>query len=91
MHRSVAAVVAVAATLVGATGASAAAPYVVADVAAGRVLMSEDATMPWYPASVTKLMTAYVTLKQLRAGANPPETAIPVSPRAPRSPPRRSA
>ncbi len=28
----------------------------------GKVLQAENATYPWYPASVTKLMTAYVTL-----------------------------
>ena len=29
----------------------------------GKVLQADNATMPWYPASVTKIMTAYVTLK----------------------------
>ena len=29
----------------------------------GKVLQAENATIPWYPASVTKIMTAYVTLK----------------------------
>ena len=29
----------------------------------GKVLQAENATYPWYPASVTKLMTAYITLK----------------------------
>ena len=30
----------------------------------GKVLEAENATVPWYPASVTKLMTAYVTLRR---------------------------
>jgi len=34
----------------------------------GKVLQAENATMPWYPASVTKLMTAYVTLKAVKDG-----------------------
>lgn len=34
----------------------------------GRVLQAENATYPWYPASVTKLMTAYVTLKAVKEG-----------------------
>src|SRR3981189_1383584 len=34
----------------------------------GRVLQAENATYPWYPASVTKLMTAYVTLKAVKDG-----------------------
>ena len=29
----------------------------------GKVLHAENATVPWYPASLTKLMTAYVTLQ----------------------------
>ena len=32
----------------------------------GKVLQAENATYPWYPASVTKLMTAYVTLKAVK-------------------------
>jgi D-alanyl-D-alanine carboxypeptidase len=32
----------------------------------GNVIHGENATYPWYPASVTKLMTTYVTLKALR-------------------------
>jgi len=75
---------------VSATPALAAAPFVVADVATGRVLAAEDATMPWYPASVTKLMTTYVALKRLRAGAIGLETPIPVSRRAAASPPSKS-
>src|SRR6202158_4983424 len=34
----------------------------------GKVLEAESATYPWYPASVTKLMTAYVTLSSIKAG-----------------------
>ena len=68
----------------------AAAPFVIADVATGRVLAAEDATMPWYPASVTKLMTTYVALKRLRAGAIGLETPIPVSRRAASAPPSKS-
>ncbi len=32
----------------------------------GKVLRAENATYPWYPASVTKLMTAYVTLQAVK-------------------------
>lgn len=62
---------------------------IVADVDSGRVLYSEDATHPWYPASVTKLMTVYVTLKALAAGQIGLETAIPVSKRASAAPPSK--
>jgi D-alanyl-D-alanine carboxypeptidase len=34
----------------------------------GKVLQADNATMPWYPASVTKIMTAYVTLKAVKDG-----------------------
>lgn len=64
-------------------------PAIVADVDSGRVLYAEDATQPWYPASVTKLMTVYVTLKALAAGQIGLETAIPVSKRASVAPPSK--
>ena len=64
-------------------------PAIVADVDSGRVLYAENATQPWYPASVTKLMTVYVTLKALEAGEIGLETAIPVSKRAAAAPPSK--
>jgi D-alanyl-D-alanine carboxypeptidase len=33
----------------------------------GKVLHAENATMPWYPASITKVMTAYVTLQAVKS------------------------
>jgi D-alanyl-D-alanine carboxypeptidase len=48
----------------------------------GRVLHSENATHPWYPASVTKVMTAYVTLKAVKAGRLSLDTLLTVSPNA---------
>lgn len=70
-------------------GATAASPYVVVDASSGRVLMQEDATMPWHPASVTKLMTAYVALKSMREGSVGWETPIPVTVRASRASPSK--
>ncbi|MBN8964556.1 MAG: D-alanyl-D-alanine carboxypeptidase, partial [Rhizobiales bacterium] len=32
----------------------------------GKVLYAENATMPWYPASLSKLMTTYVTLQAVK-------------------------
>ena len=32
----------------------------------GKVLQAENATYPWYPASVSKLMTAYLTLRAVK-------------------------
>jgi D-alanyl-D-alanine carboxypeptidase len=34
----------------------------------GRVLHAENATYPWYPASLTKLMTAYIALRAVDEG-----------------------
>ena len=46
----------------------------------GKVLQAENATYPWYPASVTKLMTAYVTLKAVKDGRITLDTLLTVSP-----------
>jgi D-alanyl-D-alanine carboxypeptidase len=59
--------------------AAKATPALVVEVDSGKVLMAEDATKPWYPASVTKLMTAYVTLKAIRAGRVTPQTLVTVT------------
>lgn len=48
----------------------------------GKVLHAENATYPWYPASVTKLMTAYVVLKAVRDGRLSLDTLLTVSPTA---------
>jgi D-alanyl-D-alanine carboxypeptidase len=48
----------------------------------GKVLHAENATYPWYPASLTKLMTLYVTLQAMRERRITPDTLITVSPRA---------
>jgi D-alanyl-D-alanine carboxypeptidase len=46
----------------------------------GKVLQAENATYPWYPASVTKIMTAYVTLKAVKEGRLSLDTLLTVSP-----------
>ncbi len=48
----------------------------------GKVLHAENATYPWYPASLTKLMTLYVTLQAMRERRLTAETMITVSARA---------
>lgn len=48
----------------------------------GKVLQAENATIPWYPASVTKIMTAYVTLKAVKDGKITLDTLLTVSPTA---------
>ena len=48
----------------------------------GKVLEAENATFPWHPASLTKLMTAYVTLKAVKDGKITLDTLLTVSPTA---------
>src|SRR5215472_9547670 len=38
------------------------------EASTGKVLHAENATYPWYPASTTKLMTAYTTLRAVKEG-----------------------
>jgi D-alanyl-D-alanine carboxypeptidase len=59
----------VAGAMAGLSGRPAAAEaLLLVDVNTGKVLHAENATYPWYPASVTKLMTTYTTLRALREG-----------------------
>src|SRR5256886_7840399 len=48
----------------------------------GRVLHAEHATHPWYPASVTKIMTAYVTMRAVKEQRLSFDTVLTVSPNA---------
>ena len=57
-------------------GAAEAANSIAIDVATGKVLSQSNATQRWYPASTTKLMTAYVALKALEEGTVQLDTPI---------------
>jgi D-alanyl-D-alanine carboxypeptidase len=52
----------------GARAAPAPQSSIVVDAATGAVLSSSDPTMLWRPASLTKLMTLYITFEELAAG-----------------------
>jgi D-alanyl-D-alanine carboxypeptidase len=52
------------------------------DAESGKVLQAENATYPWYPASTSKLMTTYVTLKAVKDGRITFDTLFTVSPNA---------
>lgn len=43
-------------------------PRIVVDVNSGRVVEHEEAFRRWYPASLTKLMTAYTTFRAVKSG-----------------------
>jgi D-alanyl-D-alanine carboxypeptidase len=50
------------------TTAAAAEALLVIEAESDKVLYAQNAGYPWYPASVTKLMTAYVTLRAVKEG-----------------------
>jgi D-alanyl-D-alanine carboxypeptidase len=49
------------------------------EASTGKVLFSENATSPWYPASVTKLMTLYTTLRAVKEGTITLDTPLVIS------------
>ncbi len=57
-------------------------PSIVIDVATGQVLEQDQATAVWFPASTSKLMTAYVALDAVRKGRITLDTPLVVSERA---------
>jgi D-alanyl-D-alanine carboxypeptidase len=69
--------------------AFAATPALVIEVDSGKVLYAERATDPWYPASITKLMTAYVALSAVREGRLTLDTPLTVSELAASMPPSK--
>jgi D-alanyl-D-alanine carboxypeptidase len=78
------------ATLAGAP-ALANGPALVVDAHTGRVLHAERATDPWYPASITKLMTTYVALSLVREGRASLDQLLTVSEGAASLPPSKMA
>src|SRR5271154_5027132 len=73
---------------IGAVSAQAT-PYLVVDADSGQVLIQDEATAPWYPASLTKLMTVYVALDAVRNGKLTFDTPLLMSARAARMPPSK--
>ena len=57
-----------AAAALSTTGTAKAEALLLIEASTGKVLHAENATFPWYPASVTKLMTAYTTLRAVKEG-----------------------
>jgi D-alanyl-D-alanine carboxypeptidase len=64
-------------------------PYIVMDVASGRIIEERLSTHVWYPASVTKLMTVYAALAAVRQGRLALDTPLVVSARAARMKPSK--
>jgi D-alanyl-D-alanine carboxypeptidase len=55
---------------------------IVVDADTGTVLEATEATARWYPASLTKVMTLYLTFEQIEAGHLKLDEALTVSPHA---------
>src|SRR3984957_20472911 len=66
-----------------------AAPYLVVDADSGKTLIENESTSPWFPASVTKLMTTYVALSAVRDGKLTMDTPLTMSLRAARMAPSK--
>lgn len=70
-------------------GPAAAGPYLVVDLDSGAVLAEKQSFDPWYPASITKLMTTYVTLSAIAAGEIAGSSGVVMSAAATRQPPSK--
>jgi D-alanyl-D-alanine carboxypeptidase len=77
----VAALAAIPLTTLASSRASAEAMLLI-EADSGRVLHAENATHPWYPASVTKIMTAYVALQAVKERRLTLDSLLTVSARA---------
>lgn len=75
--------------LAAAPFAHAAGPTLLFDPATEEVLSQDRAGEPWYPASLTKLMTAYVVFQKIRTGHLTLEQKVPVSELAHSQPPSK--
>lgn len=67
---------------IAATAAFADPPYILVDLDTGEVLGERQSGDLWYPASLTKLMTVYLTFQGIRAGRIEMDSPVVVSERA---------
>ena len=81
--------VVVAAVAMAAAPAASAGPALLFDADNGRVLYAEDQDNQWHPASLTKIMTAYVVFEAIKEGKLTLETKISCSQHASSQPPTR--
>ena len=68
---------------------AAAGPSVLIEADTGKVIIEDRAGLPWHPASLTKLMTAYLTFTALSEGRLKLDQKIPVSWLAAQQPPSK--
>ena len=64
-------------------------PSILFDLSTGQVIQHEDAFKRWYPASLSKLMTAYVTFRAIEAGEAALDSPIRMTKHAVAEPPSK--
>lgn len=64
-------------------------PYIVIDARSGDILAGQNIHDRWYPASLTKLMTAYVTFRAIKAGNIKAGSPVVISNAARKQPPSK--
>lgn len=64
-------------------------PALLFEADTSRIIFAEKPDQPWYPASLTKLMTAYVVFAALKRDKIDPKAELGISPRANAQPPSR--
>ena len=77
------------AALMASAHPAAAGPSLVVDLDRGRVLSQEDAFQRWYPASLTKLLTAYVAFRAAAAGEVTLTSPVRITRNAAKEPPSK--
>ncbi|UVK40251.1 D-alanyl-D-alanine carboxypeptidase [Mesorhizobium sp. AR10] len=75
--------------LSGLAGPALANPTILFDLTSGKILQHQDAFKRWYPASLTKLMTAYVTFRAIAAGEVQLDSPIKVTKHSAGEPPSK--
>ena len=76
-------------TLVLQSGAALAGASILVDVQTGAVLAKENAFQRWYPASLTKLMTAYIAFSAIKSGKLTADSPVVISANAAKQPPSK--
>jgi D-alanyl-D-alanine carboxypeptidase len=64
-------------------------PFLVMDIDSGEVLMENQAFQRWHPASLTKLMTAYIVFKAIETHEIEPGSPVTITSTARKMPPSR--
>lgn len=82
VSKSIGAMMAFSVFSAGFASVAAANPKMVVDVRTGRVISHTEAFRKWYPASLTKLMTAYLTFRAIKSGRLSLDSVVTMSKRA---------